>query len=80
MCPLAMEFDPQASLLLSDIKVTEGVAELWIRSLKRCTPTGDIIEVYGVPDKSLDPVVALNYFIEMRKKFHGNEGGLPFFV
>ena len=80
MCHLAGDFDPQASLLGSDIKVSEGRAMLWIRSPKRCTTTGDIIEVYGMPDPSLDPVVALKYFIGFRMKVHGNRGDLPFFI
>ena len=80
MCPLTKEFDPQASLLMSDIRVTEGIAKLWVRSPKRCTTTGDVIEVYGVPDKSLDPVVALKYFMEYRREVHGIRGDLPFFM
>ena len=80
MCSLSKEFDPQASLLLSDIKISNGVAKLWIRSPKRCTPTGDVIDVYGVPDKSLDPVVALSYFMEFRRKIHGDSEDLPFFI
>ena len=80
LCPLAGAFDEQSSLLVSDVRISQKVTKLWIRSPKKCTPSGDIIEVFPVPDSSLDPIKAVLNFYEMRKHIHGDEAGVPFFI
>ena len=78
--PLGKAFDPKSSLLLSDVGVSGKGWKFWIRSPKMCTPTGDVIELFHVPDASLDPVRAINHYMELRRKLHGCEGGIPFFL
>ena len=80
LCPLAGVFDEQSSLLVSDVRISQKVQKLWIRSPKKCTPSGDIIEVFPVPNSSFDPIKAVLYFYEMRKHIHGDEAGVPFFI
>ena len=78
--PLVGSFDPKSTLLVSDVGIMEKRVTFWIRSPKKCTPTGDIIDVFEVPDKSLDPVRALKYYWEMRCSAYGNDRDLPFFL
>ena len=78
--PLVRAFDPKSSLLLSDVVVSGGKARVWIRSPKKCTPAGDVIELFSVPEVSLDPVRAINQYRDLRTKRHGLDGGLPFFL
>ena len=80
LCPLAGAFDEQSSLLMSDVSISQKVTKLWIRSPKKCSPTGDIIEIFPVPDVTLDPIKAVVYFYEQRVKLHGSIGGTPFFI
>ena len=78
--PLARAFDPKSSFLMSDIAFSEEEARLWIRSPKCCTPTGDIIEVFRVPDTTLDPLLAIKHYFRLRGKSHGEARDLPFFI
>ena len=78
--PLIRAFDPKSTLLLSDVGVSDKGLKFWIRSPKKCTPSGDVIELFHVPDASLDPVKAISHYKELRGKIHGNEGSKPFFL
>ena len=78
--PLARAFDPKSAFLMSDVTFSVEKVRLWIRSPKCCTPTGDDIEVFAVPDITLDPVSAVSYFHRMRKEVHGEAKDLPFFI
>ena len=80
LCPLSGAFDGKSTLLVSDVSISSGKIKLWIRSPKRCTPTGDVVEVYSVQDAALDPVRAVMHFWNQRQKIHGKEADLPFFV
>ena len=80
LCPLVYSFDPKSSLLVSDVGITDRRVQFWIRSPKKCTPTGDIIDVFQVPSGTLDPVKAVKHYWEMRCSAHGNDGSLPFFL
>ena len=78
--PLVKAFDPKSSLLLSDVGISEKGYKLWIRSPKKCTPSGDVIELFHVPDGGLDPVKAINHYMETRRRKHGCDGNIPFFL
>ena len=80
MGPYGGSFDPKSSLLLSDISISNQAIRMWIRSPKCCTPMGDIIEVFPVPSLSLDPMSAVVFYLEQRKKKHGEDPSLPFFL
>ena len=77
--PLVTSFDSKSSLLLSNVGISEKGQKLWIRSPKKCTPSGDVIELFHVPDSGLDPVKAIDHFLEIRRKTHGCDGGRPVF-
>lgn len=80
MGPLARAFDPKSTLLGSDVGVGEDVVKLWVRSPKISSSMGDILEVFEIPDASLDPVRAVKYFISFRSKAHQEAKNLPFFI
>ena len=80
MCPYVSSFDPKSSLLLSDVKISKEGMKVWIRSPKCCTPMGDIIEIFPVSIVALDPVAAVMFYLEQRKKRHGQDPNLPFFL
>lgn len=78
--PLVKAFDPKSTLLLSDVGVSAKGCKFWIRSPKKCTPTGDVIELFHVPEAALDPVRAISNYKELRRRLHGCEGSRPFFL
>ena len=78
--PLIRAFDPKSSLLGSDVVVSGKVVKVWIRSPKKCTPTGDVIEIFSVPDAALDPVKAINHYKDLRTRRHGVDSSIPFFL
>ena len=80
MGPLASAFDPKSTLLGSDVWVGDDMVKLWVRSPKISSPTGDVLEVFKVPNLSIDTVTAVKYFIHLRSRAHQNEQNLPFFI
>lgn len=80
LCPLSGAFDEKSTLLVSDVEIASEIIRVWIRSPKKCTPTGDVIEVFTVQDMALDPVRAVMHFWKYREKIHGKNASLPFFV
>ena len=77
---LASAFDPKSSLLCSDVRISDDVIRLWVRSPKVSSPTGDILEVFQVPDSSLDPIAAVKYYMSFRRKVDHGTADLPFFI
>ena len=78
--PLAFSFDPKSTLLVSDVGIMDKKVKIWIRSPKKCTPAGDVIDIFSVPDDSLDPVKAMKHFWHLRSSVHGNDRSMPFFL
>ena len=52
--PLIKAFDPKSTLLM-DVGVSGKGCKFLIRSPQKCTPTGDVIELFHVPEAALDP-------------------------
>ena len=76
-----MKGDVRTSLLRSDVKVSETEALLWLRCAKYTEENGAIVQIPNVeelPD-NVNPIKALNEFIEMRDKI-STDGALPFFL
>ena len=61
------KFNPNCSLLPSDLKFHDDSVSVWIRNPKVWKHGGDIVEVWVVEEKvQLDPVVALKRFLSLR--------------
>ena len=44
------------------------------------SPTGDIVEVFPVRDPTVDPIAAMEYFLDIRRKVHGEAFEVPLFL
>ena len=80
MGPSASAFDPKSTLLWSDVKLSDDMVKLWVRSPKVSSPTGDILEVFQVPDISLDPITAVKHYMSFRRRVDQGSEDLPFFI
>ena len=80
LCPLSGAFDEKSTLLVSDVSLSSEVTKLWIISPKKCSPTSDVVEVFPLQEKALDPIRAVMYFWKLREKVHGTRADLPLFL
>ena len=68
--------------MASDIKFSavDSSFSIWLRSPKVSSRLGDIVEVWQVENKRLDPVAALKAYLERRRVLFGPSGDLPAFL
>ena len=75
------KFDPNNTLLPTDLKFKEDAVAVWVRNPKVWREGGDIIEVWSVEeDPQLDPVKALRKFLTFRQACHGQAEQYPVFL
>ena len=75
------KFDPNNTLLPSDLKFKEDAVAVWVRNPKVWREGGDIIEVWSVEeDSQLDPIKALKKFLALRHTCHGPAEDVPVFL
>ena len=76
------EFNSKSILLASDVTFNEDCVAVWLRSPKvEKEVTGDLVEVWSVPDRpDLDPLAALNSYLRLRTSKFGPAEELPLFL
>jgi hypothetical protein len=75
------KFNPNNSLLPSDLKFHEDSVSVWIRNPKVWRHGGDIVEVWSVKEKAqLDPVIALKHYLSLRSTNLGSAADCPVFL
>ena len=79
-CKSKGPWDKKSDFLRSDLQLGYDQLKVWIRSPKVASDLGDIVEIFSVKDKSVDPVVAMLHFLELRKEVHGEALDCPLFV
>ena len=80
LCTLRTQFNPNDSLMLSDLHIQDHSIGLWLRSEKVSNSLGNVVELWQLPDREdLDPVITLKSYLDRRSTVE-NSAHLPVFI
>ena len=81
LCEFRYQHNAKNSLMPTDLKFNGNSVGVWLRSEKVVSEYGNVVEVWCLPQKpELDPVVALEAFLERRSSSPEVSSNSPIFV
>ena len=81
LCESKHAFNEKFSLMPSDLHINAESIGIWLRSEKVPSEFGNIVEIWGLPERvELDPVLALKGYLDRRSDMGNVATGLPVFI